>query len=149
MMKTFRYFIDEDAPVNNVGSGNIGGTDEPFKKKGSNSSPVITMTKVLKRKKVKESSIVEKSIKKKKYEHEDLTDTNKRFMKCRVFEVDSDVFDKCMSGKIKYDRYSNYVGKEEVGEEIRQYGRKYSKEGIILRNQKTKEMIYLRRPNTT
>ena len=44
-MKTFKQFMDEDAPVNNVGGGRIAGTpdagdDPPVKKKKRKPTPV-------------------------------------------------------------------------------------------------------------
>ena len=44
-MKTFKQFMDEDAPINNVGGGQIAGTteagdDPPVKKKKRKPTPV-------------------------------------------------------------------------------------------------------------
>ncbi|MDP7365890.1 MAG: hypothetical protein QGH83_01315 [Candidatus Pacebacteria bacterium] len=69
-----------------------------------------------------------------------------RFMGMKVFDVDTDRYMKSRLGKKKYTRYSRYVGEDEVGESIRAYGRKYPKEGIILRDVSTNHMIFLRRP---
>lgn len=70
----------------------------------------------------------------------------KTFAGCRVFEVDSAIFQKCRFGKKKYARYEQYVGVGPVGEEIKNYGRKYRKKGIILVDAMTGSMFYLRRP---
>ena len=69
-----------------------------------------------------------------------------KFMGMKVFDVDTDRYMKSRLGKKKYGRYSRYVGEDEVGETIRAYGRKYPKEGIILRDVTTSQMIFLRRP---
>ena len=69
-----------------------------------------------------------------------------RFMGMKVFDVDTDRYMKSRLGKKKYSRYSRYVGEDEVGETIRAYGRKYPKEGILLRDVSTSQMIFLRRP---
>ena len=69
-----------------------------------------------------------------------------KFMGMKVFVVDTDRYMKSRLGKKKYTRYSRYVGEDEVGETIRAYGRKYPKEGIILRDVTTSQMIFLRRP---
>ena len=69
-----------------------------------------------------------------------------RFMGMKVFDVDTDRYMKSRLGKKKYSRYSRYVGEDEVGETIRAFGRKYPKEGIILRDVSTSQMIFLRRP---
>ena len=41
-----------------------------------------------------------------------------------MFTVDPDVFMKARFGKKKYHRYENYVGNDETGLAIRDYGRK-------------------------
>ena len=69
-----------------------------------------------------------------------------KFMGMKVFDVDTDRYMKSRLGKKKYTRYSRYVGEDEVGETIRAYGLKYPKEGIILRDVTTSQMIFLRRP---
>ena len=69
-----------------------------------------------------------------------------KFMGMKVFDVDTDRYMKSRLGKKKYTRYSRYVGEDEVGENIRAFGRKYPKEGIILRDVTTSQMIFLRRP---
>lgn len=63
-----------------------------------------------------------------------------------VFEVDSDTFQRSRLGKKKHDRYRTYVGTSQMGEAIRQYGRKQGHKGIILRDQTTGAMMFLRRP---
>lgn len=69
-----------------------------------------------------------------------------KFMGMKVFDVDTDRYMKSRLGKKKYGRYSRYVGEDKIGEAIRAYGRKYPKEGIILRDKSTHHMIFLRRP---
>lgn len=71
------------------------------------------------------------------------------FAGCRVFEVDSDTFKKCRLGKRRYARYEQYVGNDEIGQAIREYGRtRHSKKGIILVDNITGAMLYLKYPNT-
>ena len=60
------------------------------------------------------------------------------------FDVDPDTFHKCRVGKKKYSRYEKYVGNGPVGEAIREYGRKNPKEPIILKNDKSGTMLYLK-----
>ena len=69
-----------------------------------------------------------------------------RFMGMKVFDVDTDRYMKSRLGKKKYTRYSRYVGEDEVRENIRAFGRKHPKEGILLRDVSTNHMIFLRRP---
>lgn len=69
-----------------------------------------------------------------------------KFGGCEAFVVDSEYFHKCRMGKRKYTRYENYVGNDEIGEEIRQYGRhpKTCNEAIIVMDEKTGCMMYLK-----
>lgn len=62
-----------------------------------------------------------------------------------VFNCDSDTFMRCRQGKKKYTRYAPYVGDDDIGERIRQYGRNNPKKGIVLRDGRTGAMLYLRR----
>jgi hypothetical protein len=75
-----------------------------------------------------------------KEEHND----SEYFAGARVFEVDMDRWMKSRNGKNRYHRYSKYVGEDAKGEEIRQHGRS-TKEDIILKDEKTAVMTYLRR----
>jgi hypothetical protein len=95
----------EDAPTNNVGSGNVAGVDKPFSPKPF---------------------------------------TRKTFANSAVFEVDDDHLFKSRFGKHPRHRYSTYVGNDELGQAIREYGRANPKKAIILRHAKTGAMIYLK-----
>jgi hypothetical protein len=99
-------YLTEDAPVNNVGGGNIAGT------KGDPPAP----TKVMMR----------------------------RFAKNDVFVVDAKKFNDARFGKKKYLRYEKYVCNDEVGNAIREYGRKYPKKPIIIQDELTGAMTFLR-----
>lgn len=68
-----------------------------------------------------------------------------RFNGCEVFEVDGEYYSRCTMGKKKYDRYEKYVGNDEVGEAIRQYGRSNPKSSIIVKDSKTGAMQYLKK----
>ena len=67
-----------------------------------------------------------------------------KFANNDVFVVDTERFNKARLGKKKYLKYETYVGNDEIGNEIRQYGRKYPKKPIILQDDKTGAMIFLR-----
>lgn len=69
-----------------------------------------------------------------------------QFAGCKVFGVDSDTFKRCRMGKRRYSKYESYVGTGPVGEEIKTYGKKHRKKGIILMDTVTGSMLYLRRP---
>ena len=68
----------------------------------------------------------------------------RRFAKNDVFVVDTERFNRARVGKKKYLKYEKYVGNDEVGNAIRDYGRKYPKKPIILQDDKTGSMIFLR-----
>ena len=75
----------------------------------------------------------------------------KKKRKCEVFagsnvyEVSSEVFMKCKGEKPKYARYVKHVGDDDNGQEIREYGLKYPKRGIIIKDSQYGTMMYLRR----
>jgi hypothetical protein len=68
----------------------------------------------------------------------------KQFGGHEVFEVDSHTFHRCRLGKLRYHRYSRYVGEDQVGQEIRAYGRQNPRSPIVLQDVRTGAMIYLR-----
>jgi hypothetical protein len=61
-----------------------------------------------------------------------------------VFVVDTERFNKARIGKKKYVKYEKYVGNDEVGNAIRDYGRKYPKKPIIIQDELTGAMTFLR-----
>lgn len=63
-----------------------------------------------------------------------------------VFDVCARRYHSCIKGKYRYHRYSKYVGDDDIGEAIRDYGRKNPASGIIVRNESTGEMVFLKRP---
>ena len=67
-----------------------------------------------------------------------------KFAGAEVFTVDPNVFMKARFGKKKYAKYENYVGDDEVGEEIRQYGRANPSKPIIIKDSLTGAMLYLK-----
>lgn len=71
--------------------------------------------------------------------------SNDSFAGTKVFQVDHETQWKSRFGKPKWARYKNYVGEDEVGDEIRQYAKKHPKSNIILQNSKTGAMMYFRR----
>ena len=61
-----------------------------------------------------------------------------------VFTVSNDQFHKSIRGKVPAHKYSRYLGTDEAAEEIRQYGRSNPSKSIILQNEMTGEMVYLK-----
>jgi hypothetical protein len=68
----------------------------------------------------------------------------KKFAGKEVFVVNSNSFHKAKLGKKKFEHYSSYVGKDEIGEQIREYARNNPEEPIILEDEITGAMVYLR-----
>ena len=66
------------------------------------------------------------------------------FAGAQVFDVPMDKWMASRFGKNRYHRYSRYVGKDELGETIRNHGRS-TKQDIVLKDQTTGVMTYLRR----
>jgi hypothetical protein len=62
-----------------------------------------------------------------------------------VFQCDDEVYHKCRLGKAKYARYKTFVGDDEAGKIIRDYGRKYPQKNIVLKNKTSGAMLYLRK----
>ena len=130
-MKDFTEF-QEDAKkkkneeiANSVGGGGVAGLD-------------IGLT--YKKKKEDEKKV--KALKKKmKIDEEVKMGT---FAGKQVFVVDSDTYHQCRLGKKQYARYEKYVGKNNVGLAIREYGLKFPKRPIILQNGENGPMLYLR-----
>ena len=85
-------------------------------------------------------------IKKKKKKKEELDESVQisTFAGKQVFVVDSDTYHQCRLGKKQYARYEKYVGKNNVGLAIREYGLKFPKRPIILQNGENGPMLYLR-----
>jgi hypothetical protein len=68
----------------------------------------------------------------------------RRFANSDVFVVDTKRYMNARLGKRKYLKYEKYVGSDEVGNAIREYGRKYPKKPIILQDELTGAMMFLR-----
>lgn len=120
MPKGFKELMEE-APVNAVGGGNIAGTDE---------NPPVHM-----KKKKKNMTFMRRTSK--PYVAE-------TFNGSAVFEVDTDTFMKCRLSKRKHDRYEQYIGECEGGEDIRQYGLDNPGKPIMVKDRQTGAMLYLR-----
>lgn len=62
----------------------------------------------------------------------------------QVFVVDQERFANARLGKQQFHRWSKYVGEDELGLAIREYGIKNPRKPIVLKNSQTGAMIYLR-----
>lgn len=70
----------------------------------------------------------------------------RKFANNTVFDVPGDKYHQCVKGKFRYHRYDKYVGNDDVGEAIRQFGRNNPGAGILVRDQDTGAMSYLKKP---
>ena len=111
--------------ANSVGGGGVAGLD-------------IGLTY----KKKKEDEKKAKDLKKKMKIDEEVRMST--FAGKQVFVVDSETYHQCRLGKKKYARYEKYVGKDNVGLAIREYGLKHPKRPIILQNGENGPMLFLR-----
>lgn len=68
----------------------------------------------------------------------------KKFAGNVVFEVDSESFYKATWGKKKYKHWKSYIKDEYVHEEIRDYARRNPKKPIIVQNEMTGAMQFIR-----
>jgi hypothetical protein len=68
----------------------------------------------------------------------------KKFAGMDVFEVNSDWFHKARFGKRKHARYEHYVGTDAIGEAIRAYANEDYTRPIIIQDERTGAMCYLR-----
>lgn len=68
----------------------------------------------------------------------------KKFAGSDVFKVEPNIFMKARFGKKKYAKYEDYVGNDETGQEIREYGLKNPGKPIIIQDSLTGAMLYLR-----
>lgn len=70
-----------------------------------------------------------------------------KFAGNHVFEVNSEMYTKCLQGKRKYARYESYVGDDEVGQAIREFANQNRGKAIIVQDETTGMMTYLRYGN--
>jgi hypothetical protein len=68
----------------------------------------------------------------------------KKFAGKQVFTVDPTTYHKAYLGKRKYEHYEKYLEGSPMADEIREYGRKYWAEPIIIENEQTGAMVYLK-----
>lgn len=67
-----------------------------------------------------------------------------RFAGKAVFRVDPKTYNECYMGKRRGEHYEKYLNNCSCAEEIREYGRANWKESIILQNEATGAMLYLK-----
>ncbi len=65
----------------------------------------------------------------------------------KIFDVDSETFQKCLFGKPKFARYKKYMSLNDfpnVAEEIKKYAKRNPKKKILLRDNKTGRMVFMK-----
>ena len=137
--------LKEDAAVNAAGSGGVAGIG--VGPKGEPGIQKKARTKMLTRllpKKILKTAVTE-SIESGPGELRVETPvTRSKFAGKDVFHVPSEYFHKARLGKAKYAHYRHYVGSDEVGQTIRQFGNRHYGKPIIIQDQATQHMLYLR-----
>lgn len=118
-MKSFKEYIKEDAPANAMGAAGISGAGPAVNVGVAGYDPVITKTP-LRRK------------------------PPAMFGGKAVFKVPSDRFYKARLGKKKFEHYSSYVGRDDLGVEIRDYIKENPNAPVIIEDEKTGAMFYLK-----
>ena len=68
----------------------------------------------------------------------------KKFANCEVFVLDADRYLKCRTAKLRYERYARLVGEDEVGLAIREYAKSNPGKPIMIEDENTGAMTYLR-----
>ena len=153
-MKKNKKSFEEDVPANATGTA-VAGT-------GDDSTTVVKKKKkkVLKRKKLKGTTFVgyppdpELELKAENTEvapavtstpTPDVTpDTT--FASLPVFKVNQDDFAKCQHGKKKYAHWNKFINvKAGYGKRIHSYAKKNPKKSIIVQDDKTGHMVYLKK----
>ena len=68
----------------------------------------------------------------------------KKFNGCEVFVVPSESYSNCVSAKMKSERFSKYISDFEIGNDIREYARLNPSKSIIIEDEVTGAMTYLK-----
>jgi len=128
---------DGGAPTNNAGSGNIAGIG--VGPQGEPGVPGRTNKKLMNGPAVDPRLFADKIFNRRK-----MAEDENAFAGAKVFQVDPDTYSQCRLGKNRYHRWSKYVGDSDVGRSIREFGRANTSEPIVVMNNATGEMMYLR-----
>lgn len=67
-----------------------------------------------------------------------------KFAGAECFEVDADRWHKAQTGKEKFKHYKTYVGNDEIGKAIRDYGNSNPAAPIVLKHDRTGAMVFLK-----
>lgn len=132
--------IDEDAPTNSVGSGNIAGLGV-----GPQGEPGIRPKAARRHKrrvaKGQEERTMDIALMRRKTPMMENTGT---FAGQTTFIVPSNIFHEAKMQKRKGKHWRTYIGEEDHWRHIREYAAKYPKKSIILQDERTGAMCYAR-----
>ena len=74
--------------------------------------------------------------------------TNETFAGCRVFELTSEEYNKCMRGRMKYERWDRKMNMEDFNnQDIRSYSHRNPGQPIVIKDSTTGIMAYLIPPS--
>lgn len=136
--------VYEDAPTNNVGSGNIAGLGV-----GPDGEPGVHPKHQPKKKRTVDTKTIIKALVRRapaKNVVEECAPSRRRppFAGAAVFEVSSKLFYDIKMAKRKGKHWRTYLNEDDCYHEIREYASKNKNGAIIIQNESTGEMIYCR-----
>ena len=132
--------IDEDAPTNSAGSGNVAGIGV-----GPKGEPGVSPSVQKKRYGKTKSPLLFPDMIRRSQPNNVVTSRRQgQFMGAAVFEVSSSLFHEITMQKRKGKHWRTYLEEDDCYAEIREWARKNPKGKIVVRNECTGEMRYIR-----
>lgn len=136
--------VSEDAPANNVGSGNIAGVGV-----GPNGEPGVSKKIQRKRQKINAGLADDRTadvalLRRSTPLQEDISKNDDKFAGSKVFKIPAEKFNSMRLEKRKGAHWKKYIGTDEHGIAIHAYAKKNPKHPIILANSNTGAMFYAR-----
>jgi len=131
---------DEAAPTNATGSAITGTSGTP-----GEVAALLFKRKKKKKKKDKEKDKVKEDVDTLNVVPDTIT-PDSTFASMPVFKVNSAEFAKCKFGKTKFSRWARHIDtNSKMGKRIYNYAKKNPKKSIIVQNEKSGHMLYLRK----
>jgi len=131
---------DEAAPTNATGSAITGTSGTP-----GEVAALLFKRKRKKKKKDKEKDKVKEDVDTLNVVPDTIT-PDSTFASMPVFKVNSAEFAKCKFGKTKFSRWARHIDtNSKMGKRIYNYAKKNPKKSIIVQNEKSGHMLYLRK----
>jgi hypothetical protein len=140
--------IKEEAAVNAAGSGGVAGIGVGPKGEPGIQQKARTkmLTRLLPKKLLKQvtSEAIESGPGELRVDEDGPTVSRTKFAGQEVFQVPSEYFHKARLGKKKYAHYHHYVGTDTIGQSIRDFGNRNYGKPIIVQDQSSGHMQFLR-----